>query len=874
MANKNSTSRALEALEARRFFDGNGLTGAYYNGTTLPELGSGSPSIVAVTRVDANVNFYWGAGAPAAGITADKFSARWVGQIEPRYSETYTFSTRSDEGVRLWVDNKLIIDSWSRHKLKTDAGTITLQAGKRYDLRMEYYDFSGAAVARLMWQSASQAQEDVPTSQLFAQAPFSSPAAAPGDRIEAENFDLGARNVAYGDIDAGNVGKAYRNADVDIQATADAGGGYNIGWSRAGEWLEYTVDVPTAGTYRVDLRVAALGTGGMFHVEADGTDVTGAVMVPDTGGWQSWQTVNASNIKLTAGRHVLRVSQDAVGTSGWVGNLNWLELHEDSVPAVAVSVNGAAVSTDQTLPVEFGTSQLGGQGITQTFLVTNQTDASLELGGLTVPSGFVVDEALAAALAPGESDTFTLRLNTETAGRKKGVVQFLTSDPTWSSFAFTVGGTVAAPRLAVKQGTNVITSGESINFGSATVGSTGPSVIFTVTNEGNGTMTLGDVTLPEGYALVEGLSTTLAAGASDTFTVRLDASVEGVRSGSIVLASNDLAATSFTFAITGTVTPAGTGTPAISEDFTSGADNFAVVGGTWGLASGAYRLTADNNTSTAHLNSRAIHQTAMAGDFVLTVDAQPFAASAPWANAAVIFGYQDANNYYFFSSNQSNDGATNGIFRVVNGTSTELADASATITAGATYQLRVERSGSDIRAYRNGALIASASDATFTSGQVGVGTRQFQASFDNLVVTGTPVAPPSEPPAAPSGLVATATSTTGINLSWTDNSTTESGFKVERSSNGGTSWTQVASLGANVTQYAASGLTAATQYLFRVLATNVVGASPTSNVASATTQSAPAPGAGWDVKPDASNTGPSNPAALVGLPVRAPTAAG
>jgi hypothetical protein len=93
-----------------------------------------------------------------------------------------------------------------------------------------------------------------------------------------------------------------------------------------------------------------------------------------------------------------------------------------------------------------------------------------------------------------------------------------------------------------------------------------------------------------------------------------------------------------------------------------------------------------------------VHDTALAGDFTLTVDATALAAAAPWANAAVVFGYQDANNYYFFSSNQSNDAGTNGIFRVVNGMSTELADVAGTITPGVAYQLRVERQGNAIRA--------------------------------------------------------------------------------------------------------------------------------------------------------------------------------
>src|SRR5690606_29605662 len=116
--------------------------------------------------------------------------------------------------------------------------------------------------------------------------------------------------------------------------------------------------------------------------------------------------------------------------------------------------------------------------------------------------------------------------------------------------------------------------------------------------------------------------------------------------------------------------------------------------------------------------------------------------------------YQDPQNYYFFSSNQSNDGGTNGIFKVVNGRSTELVDISSTVTAGSSYQLRVVRSGNEIRAYRNGALVASATDTTFMAGQVGLGTLNDTAVFDNLVVHGTEVPPPENPPASPSGLAA------------------------------------------------------------------------------------------------------------------------
>src|SRR5207237_10706793 len=74
------------------------------------------------------------------------------------------------------------------------------------------------------------------------------PAAVPG-QIEAENFDNGGQGVAYSDTTAGNYGGQYRNTDVDIETTTDTGGGYDVGWIAAGEWLNYTVNVASAGTY-------------------------------------------------------------------------------------------------------------------------------------------------------------------------------------------------------------------------------------------------------------------------------------------------------------------------------------------------------------------------------------------------------------------------------------------------------------------------------------------------------------------------------------------------------------------------------------------------------------------------------------------------
>src|SRR5262249_16343258 len=156
------------------------------------------------------------------------------------------------------------------------------------------------------------------TSTPFGGTPPSLPGA-----VQAENFDEGGQSVAYFDTTPGNSGNAYRATDVDVEATLDAGGGFDVMKTRAGEWLKYTVNVTTPGTYPFWVRIANLGTGGVFHVEVDGVDQTGPVAIPDTGGWQNWVNLNAGNIAYTAGQHVLRVSFDAASTAGGVGNYNF-----------------------------------------------------------------------------------------------------------------------------------------------------------------------------------------------------------------------------------------------------------------------------------------------------------------------------------------------------------------------------------------------------------------------------------------------------------------------------------------------------------------------------------------------------------------------
>ncbi|HKT81228.1 MAG TPA: carbohydrate-binding protein [Vicinamibacterales bacterium] len=152
---------------------------------------------------------------------------------------------------------------------------------------------------------------------------FTGTAATIPGTIKTENFDLGAEGVAYHDLSAANEGGEYRQTGVDLARSDE--GGFCIGWISASEWLKYSVNVTTAGSYLLEARVASLGQGGSFHVNFGGTNATGALFVPDTDGWQNWTTISKV-VSLNAGAQVMKVVFDTAGASTAVGNLAWIRL--------------------------------------------------------------------------------------------------------------------------------------------------------------------------------------------------------------------------------------------------------------------------------------------------------------------------------------------------------------------------------------------------------------------------------------------------------------------------------------------------------------------------------------------------------------------
>lgn len=143
---------------------GSGLTVQYFDNSDF--------SGFVFTRVEPTVDFDWGVGSPDASLESNTFSVRASGVLETDISGEHTFYVASDDGARLWVDGKLVVDDWNIPGFNEASGRINLTSGI-HDVRLDYYEDFGSAGVRLFWSYPGQAKEVVPESRLH---PKSGPA--------------------------------------------------------------------------------------------------------------------------------------------------------------------------------------------------------------------------------------------------------------------------------------------------------------------------------------------------------------------------------------------------------------------------------------------------------------------------------------------------------------------------------------------------------------------------------------------------------------------------------------------------------------------------------------------------------------------------
>jgi hypothetical protein len=205
---------------------------------------------------------------------------------------------------------------------------------------------NGGADLRLNVTNASAPLivQSVTMSTTGAEGPYGgTPAGIPGT-VQAADYDTGGQGVAYNVTSVNGTGISYRADGVDLESCSDAGCGDDLGWTAAGQWFKYTVNVATAGTYTVSFRLASPNgvTDGLHIANSSGTSLSGNVNVPATGGWQAWTTVTAS-VALPAGQQTLTVDQD---NAGW--NLHYMAFATASTTNLALNAPVSASSYAQS----------------------------------------------------------------------------------------------------------------------------------------------------------------------------------------------------------------------------------------------------------------------------------------------------------------------------------------------------------------------------------------------------------------------------------------------------------------------------------------------------------------------------------------------
>jgi hypothetical protein len=294
-------------------------------------------------------------------------------------------------------------------------------------------DSSGftATLSNNSWQTGSS------------EGPYGGTAAAVPGVVEAANYDTGGQGVAYNATSTNGTANSYRPDGIDLEATSDAGGGDDLGWTASGQWFRYTVNAASAGTYTVSFRVAAPSavTDALHLSSASGANLSGNVSIPATGGWQNWSTVTAT-VQLAAGQQTLAVDQD---NGGW--NINYLSF----------AGSGGGTSSPLTASpssLSFGSATAGSTSAAQTVTVSNPGSSAAAVSSVSVSGPFSQTSTCGGSLAAGGSCTVSVQFAPTAAGAASGTLSVASSAP---SSPLTVGlsgtGVSANTNLALNQPT-------------------------------------------------------------------------------------------------------------------------------------------------------------------------------------------------------------------------------------------------------------------------------------------------------------------------------------------------------------------------------------------------------------------------------------
>jgi|GEM_PF-1701412 len=382
------------------------------------------------------------------------------------------------------------------------------------------------------------------TPGLFSgQISFTNNDANGGDGVESPfNFSITGRVLSYPEVEVRGNGLVIADGDTTPSAADDTDfGAVNQGATA----VTRTYTVRNLGQQTLTLGAVSVPAGFMVaeplagSLGSGGTDTFTVRLPTTTAGTFSGEASFATN------------DGDEDPTSFAIAG------QVLSPPEIEVTGNGLVIADGDATPAtaddtDFGTLNQGGAAVARTYTVRNLGDQTLTLGAVSVPAGYTLTEPLAGSLAGGAADTFTVTLGTGTAGTFAGDVSVSTNDADGGDgvedpFNLAITGRVLSlPEVEVRGNGLVIADGDSspdladdTDFGAVNQGAPAVFRTYTVTNVGEQTLLLGPVGVSGAFTLTEPLVASLAGGASDTFTVKLETATAGVFPGGILFGNND-----------------------------------------------------------------------------------------------------------------------------------------------------------------------------------------------------------------------------------------------------------------------------------------------------------------------------------------------
>ncbi|ACL17063.1 Carbohydrate binding family 6 [Methanosphaerula palustris E1-9c] len=226
----------------------------------------------------------------------------------------------TDPANRYWI----MLNSWGNAFGNRPSGLFRVKMDIDYDAMFT----SSMSIPATEWETIDMNYSPSPQSTSI-EKPYTTHTVP--CRVEAEDYDYGGENISYYDTTSGNSGKVYRNDDVDIEQTTQAGG-FDVGWVRNGEWLQYTLDVPEAGDYEMRIRSSSPGAGDQIVVSVDGIDA-GTLIIPQTDSFDNYTNVSLP-VKFSAGRHLVRLT-----FAGDRQNIDYFEINP-AIPAEQGVIDG------------------------------------------------------------------------------------------------------------------------------------------------------------------------------------------------------------------------------------------------------------------------------------------------------------------------------------------------------------------------------------------------------------------------------------------------------------------------------------------------------------------------------------------------------